>query len=254
MSYQTTLIERAVARSNVPHRFVNGWRTRGYLPFRPQGLVVHHDASHITSGNNGALNIIIHGRHDVRGPLSQFQIARNGLLWIVCAGRANHAGRGSYRGISGNSNVIGIEAANNGIGEPWGDTQLDTYYKISRALLDEGIPWVCGHYEWTTRKVDPVFRIPRMKMPEFRQKLDEIQQEIPQLEGRALEVRSENMYKFYRAHGDTAIWAVSGGGYGFWLSPSRFKQMRGGPAMLTDVVHTVSKDLLSHLTNGKYKG
>lgn len=254
MPYQSALIERAVTKSGVPSSFVGGWGTRGNLSFNPRGLVVHHDAASIRSGNNGALNIIIHGRQGLPGPLSQFQIARNGLLWVVAAGRANHAGSGSFRGLSGNSSVFGIEAANNGLGEPWGDKQLDTYYKISKALMDElgrDVSWLCAHREWTPRKPDPRFSTPSMTMNQFRSL---VQRNAPVviIDQRALTERAESMYKFYQAQGSSQVWAVSGGGYGFHLTPELFKEMQDGPALLSNTVHRVSPGQLSQLTSGRF--
>lgn len=137
---------------------VSGWTTRGSTSFSPRGVVVHHDASGSGSGNAGALNIIIHGRSDLPGPLAQYQLGRNGHIWVVAAGRANHAGSGSWQGLSGNSSMIGIEAANNGTGEPWGANQIAVYTALCAVLikrLNRAPLYVCGHKEWTTRKIDP---------------------------------------------------------------------------------------------------
>lgn len=139
-------------------KLVSGWETRGDSYFYPQGVVCHHTASNRNSGNTPALGICVNGRSDLPGPLCNVLLARNGDCYMVASGRANHAGSGSYRGLSGNSTVLGIEAENDGIGEPWSSAQLDAYYRLVAAmcsLIGRDSSWVCGHKEWTTRKIDP---------------------------------------------------------------------------------------------------
>lgn len=163
MSYQTGLIEfaavEAAKRAKARVVFVDGWRTRGSSTFNPQGVVDHHDASSTGSGDAGALNTIIHGRSDLPGPLGNYQLGRDGTIYVVAAGRANHAGSGGWRGLTGNSSVIGIEAANNGIGEPWPDSQMLSYRWLNYFLvqgLRKSEEMICAHKEWApTRKPDP---------------------------------------------------------------------------------------------------
>jgi len=81
---------------------------------------------------------------------------RNGVAVVVAAGRANHAGSGGYKGLSGNSSVFGIEAECGGDGD-WTDAQRREYPKVVAALLSltgRSEKYVCGHNEWTTRKID----------------------------------------------------------------------------------------------------
>jgi hypothetical protein len=147
---------------------VSGWETRGSSSFGPECVVVHHDA--IAGGNTAGLNVVINGRKDLAGPLANVYLARNGIAFIVASGRANHAGEGSWRGVRGNAKALGIEAANNGVGEPWPLCQLDAYYRMVAAMLeylgrDEG--WACGHKEWRSSKPDPY----GIDMNEFRSKV-----------------------------------------------------------------------------------
>lgn len=144
---------------------VDGWRTRGSSTFNPRGVVVHHTAGGST-GDMGSLRICTTGRSDLPGPLAQVGLGRSGTCYVIAAGRANHAGSGGYRGLSGNSSVWGIEAENNG-SQPWPQVQLDAYYRLCAALLEligKDANWVCGHKEWTTRKPDPH----SLNMPAFR--------------------------------------------------------------------------------------
>jgi len=257
MPRQVALIQRAISRADLQHgvSYVSGWESRGHTTFNPRCVVCHHDASNTRSGNNGALNIIIHGRSDVPGPLSQFQIARNGLLWVVASGRANHAGQGGYRGLTGNASGFGIEVANNGVGERWSPACLDTYYRLVAALLDEmKQPTIMapGHLEWTARKIDPRFSSPQMNMTQFRSIVSRIRGgDMP-----ASDIKKEReiMYKFFQPDGLNQIWAVSAGGYGFHLTPTLYREMTNGPAMESNVINRISPAQLRMLTNGAFKG
>lgn len=157
MSYATWLPDRLRAHGLVVHE-VPGWQTRGSSSFAPRGIVCHHTASHAGS-DHPALGIVTNGRPDLAGPLCNVLLARNGDCWVVAAGRANHAGEGGFRGLTGNSSVLGIEAENNGIGEPWPAHQIDAYLRLCAALCEGGgftASTVCYHREWApTRKIDP---------------------------------------------------------------------------------------------------
>lgn len=136
---------------------IQGWQTRGSATFHPKGSVDHHTAS--GKGRNApALNICINGRSDLPGPLCHVLIARDNTCYVIASGRANHAGSGGYWGISGNSNVYGVEHENTGTGtEPWREDQRVTAAKVHAALLQGILPGyrrVCQHKEWTSRKID----------------------------------------------------------------------------------------------------
>lgn len=136
---------------------IDGWQTRGSSSFSPRGVVCHHTASHAGS-DHPALGICTNGRPDLAGPLCNVLLSRNGTCYIISGNRANHAGTGGWRGLTGNSSVLGIEAENNGIGEPWPAHQIEAYVRLCAALCDgAGIDpsMVCYHREWTTRKIDP---------------------------------------------------------------------------------------------------
>lgn len=142
----------------------NGWRTAGRpYNFYPRAIAIHHTASNRNSGNFGALGIVTNGRVGLPGPLSQFMLGRDGTVRIIAAGYANHAGYGGpIAGIPanmGNTYSIGIEAENDGVGEPWGNAQLNAYYRLCAALLvwmgTKDVNKVFGHKEWTSRKIDP---------------------------------------------------------------------------------------------------
>lgn len=144
---------------------VEGWRERGRpYNFYPKAIIAHHTASGAQSGNFASERIVTFGRSDLPGPLCQFLLGRDGKVRIIAAGYANHAGYGGpIAGIpqnQGNTYCYGIEAENNGVGEPWTTAQLNAYYRLCAALLvwlgTKDVSKVFGHKEWApSRKIDP---------------------------------------------------------------------------------------------------
>ncbi len=154
--------------------YVDDWADRGRPgPFDPQGLVIHHTAtSRRASGDYPSLGIVTDGRPDLAGPLAQFGLGRSGRVYVVAAGKANHAGPGGWRGLAGNATVWGIEAENDGIGEPWPSEQIDAYLALATALARHtgfGPEMICAHREWTPEKIDPT----GIEMPWFRDQVAE---------------------------------------------------------------------------------
>lgn len=137
---------------------VPGWEQRGSQAFDPVGLIVHHTAGP-ARGDAPSLKVCIEGRSDLPGPLCHVLLARSGVCHIIAAGRAQHAGTGSWKGATGNSRFFGIEAENTGVGEPWRPVQLDAFIRSSAALLrltGNGPEWIAGHREYAPRrKIDP---------------------------------------------------------------------------------------------------
>lgn len=136
---------------------IDGWRTRGSSSFYPVGSVDHHTAG-ARSGNAPSLGICINGRAGLPGPLCNVLVGRDNTCYVIAAGRANHAGQGSWRGYSGNSKVYGVERENIGTtNEPWTEDQTHAAALTHAALLGpNGNPdLVCEHKEWAPgRKVD----------------------------------------------------------------------------------------------------
>lgn len=142
----------------------DGWRSRGRpYNFYPRAIICHHTASGSSSGNFASEGIVTTGRSDLPGPLCQILLGRDGTVKLIADGYANHAGYGGPRaGIpenQGNTYSIGIEAENNGIGEPWSKEALNAYYRLCAALMVwigiTDVSKVFGHKEWTSRKIDP---------------------------------------------------------------------------------------------------
>jgi hypothetical protein len=138
---------------------VAGWQVRGSATFYPRGSVDHHTAGPRT-GNAPSLGICINGRSGLPGPLCNCLQARDNTVYVVAAGRANHAGLGGWQGLGGNSTVYGLERENVGTtAEPWRPDQHEVAARVHCAFL-EGTPGqsptlVCEHKEWApTRKID----------------------------------------------------------------------------------------------------
>lgn len=171
----------ACRTSGLPVVEIPGWQTRGRPAstggFSPRGIVVHH------TGDNGqvpplryASTTLANGFSSLPGPLCQVGLGRDGTVYVVAAGRANHAG--SVRSVGfmaagdGNSQALGIEAMNSG-GEGWSAVQLDAYHRLCAALCDHyGWPrsHVVAHAECSTAgKWDPGYQGRVIDMGAFRQ-------------------------------------------------------------------------------------
>jgi hypothetical protein len=144
---------------------VDGWPTRargsgGYDSGKPNHVMVHHTASGPSQDGWPDVNYIATGSQDA--PLSNLYLGRSGQIWVIAAGATNTNGSGQdpcavVADDSMNAAAVGIEAGNDGVGEPWPDAQLDAYVRLVAALCDHyGIANHCvhAHFEWTTRKID----------------------------------------------------------------------------------------------------
>ena len=167
MAYTLTWLAEVLESAGLKVAEVPGWRVRGRGEIGPvKGVICHHTAGPAT-GNMPSLGIITNGRPDLAGPLAQLGLGRDGTYYVVAAGRANHAGAGSWQGITaGNMSFIGIEAENTGLAaDPWPPVQMDAYARGVAAILKRlgATPLMCaGHKEFALpkgRKVDPSFEM-----------------------------------------------------------------------------------------------
>lgn len=170
-----TGLARVAKKTGYPVVEVKGWKKRGYGQMvKAESVMCHHTAGP-ASGNYPSLNVVTHGRPGITGPLTNYGIGRDGTIYVVAAGRANHAGRVS-KTMWSNTRSIGIEAENTGVGEPWSEAQLDSYVRLCAELCKE-FKWpvtrdrVVGHKEAAVprgRKIDPNFANPSLSMNQFR--------------------------------------------------------------------------------------
>jgi hypothetical protein len=165
-----TDLATAVRKSGLPVVEVSGWKTRGKGPFvSVSHIVPHHTAtpaSAYASSNYPALNLVTYGRDldgdgDIDGPLANLGLGRDGTVYVIAVGYANHAGVVRQANM-GNAYTIGIEAEHDGV-SPWPVELILAYAKLCKALCDHyGLPYsrVLGHKEVCSppgRKIDPNF-------------------------------------------------------------------------------------------------
>ena len=138
---------------------VDGWQSRGSDSFSPRGGVDHHTAGS-NNGNAPSLEVCINGHSTLSGPLCNTMQGFDGTQYVIASGRANHAGEGSWHGLSGNSSVYGMERENTGH-DPGRPGQHESAARAWHAILNGGpagtidAGMVCGHKEWSPgRKPD----------------------------------------------------------------------------------------------------
>jgi len=140
------------------------------------GVMIHHT---VTKGTANTVEICRTGYAGLPGPLCHGVIAKDGTVYIVGYGRANHAGKGdrdvfnavkaeSYAtnppyddkaDMDFNPHFYGFECENLGDGiDPWPAVQLDSIERASAAICKAhgwGDKSVIGHLEAQPGKVDP---------------------------------------------------------------------------------------------------
>src|SRR5690554_5296295 len=121
----------ACRKSGLPVVEVSGWKSRGRPPstggFAPRGQLVHHTGNHGTNTRAQELayvqRVLVAGYSTLPGPFCQLALGRRTVdgppvIYVVAAGRANHAGKaravGFMRAGDGNTQSLGWEALNSG--------------------------------------------------------------------------------------------------------------------------------------------
>jgi N-acetylmuramoyl-L-alanine amidase-like protein len=143
-------------------REVKGWKTRGDTVFHPKGAVTHHTAGAAAAPGRRApsLGIVINGRKDLSGPLCNVYQDYDDVVYVVAAGRANHAGLpdgGVFKGMRGNSDAWGLEIEHPGT-FPLTSKRIEVAARIQAAVIKgtAGPSMVVTHKEWApSRKIDP---------------------------------------------------------------------------------------------------
>lgn len=145
------------------------------------GVMIHHT---VTSGAKSSVDLCYRGHSTLPGPLCHGVIAKDGTVYLVGNGRANHAGggdpnvlravideryttrppaphqhQGSEGAVDGNAHFYGFECVNLGDGkDPWPAAQIDAITRVS-AAISRFHKWsarsVIGNLEWSDHKSDP---------------------------------------------------------------------------------------------------
>jgi hypothetical protein len=177
MIYSLTWLPDVLRKAGLKVIEVDGWQTRGRGDIgKIEFVLCHHTAAVDRVSNAPSLVIVRDGDATLQGPRSQLVLGRDGAYYVVAAGKANHAGKGSWKGQVdvGNSKSIGIEAENNGLiqtkpkeGEPWPEVQMIAYAKGVAAILKHlglGVDRCVAHKEYApTRKIDPSFDMTKFR-------------------------------------------------------------------------------------------
>lgn len=182
MAYSLTWLPEVLRNAGLRVVEQPGWQTRGHGDVGPiKFILCHHTAAKIGTPTKNTVDLIANGRPDLKGPLSQLFLSKDGTFHVIAAGLGYHAGKGVWQGVTtGNSNSIGIEADNNGIGEPWPEVQVDAYARGCAAILKHikaGAIMCAGHKEYALpkgRKIDPNF-----DMTAFRQRVSAAMEKEP---------------------------------------------------------------------------
>jgi peptidoglycan hydrolase-like protein with peptidoglycan-binding domain len=166
MAFSLTWLVQVLLDAGLKVAPVDGWQDRGNGDINTTvGVICHHTAGP-RLGNMPSLNTLLEGRPDLPGPLAQLGLGRDGTFYLIAAGRCNHAGLGSWQGVTtGNSSFIGIEAENTGLSNdtPWPDVQMDAYRRGVAVILKhigKTADFCAGHKEYALpagRKDDPDF-------------------------------------------------------------------------------------------------
>jgi hypothetical protein len=152
-------------RTGWPVIEVDGWQRRargsgGYAAGKPDHVMIHHTASGPSSDGWDDVNYCTFGDDDA--PLCNLYLSRVPEIFVCAGGATNTNGSGSdpchwIADDTMNSSAIGIEAGNDGVGEPWPEAQQAAYVDLV-AELDAaygiGAAQCHAHFEWTSRKVD----------------------------------------------------------------------------------------------------
>jgi hypothetical protein len=165
MAYALTWLPGVLEAAGLKVAEESGWQTRGHGDMgEVKGVICHHTGG-APRGNMPSLRVVVMGRPDLPGPLSQLCLGRDGTWYVVAAGRCFHAGGGRWIDETrGNSCFIGIEAENSGRpDDAWPEVQIDAYQRGVAAILKHlkrPAEWCAGHKEFALpigRKPDPSF-------------------------------------------------------------------------------------------------
>jgi len=147
-----------------PSQQGDAWKNRarssgGYSSGRPTHVMVHHTASGPSADGWGDANYCTFSSEN--RPVCNVLLDRSGRVFVCAAGATNTNGKGgpidNVPQDSMNTYAVGIEAGNNGTGEPWPQAQQNAYVTLVVALQNAyGLAHCRSHAEYAPgRKVDP---------------------------------------------------------------------------------------------------
>ena len=126
---------------------VSGWENRGRPAstgnYDPDGAETNHHTGTQTSASKTmpTLRTLIEGRPDLAGPLAPKGIGFDGTVYVIAAGRCNHAGKVGKRGVpgmpygaDGNAIAMGNEVDTNGT-QAMPKAQRDALAKVNAVDL-----------------------------------------------------------------------------------------------------------------------
>lgn len=176
MAFSLTWLPDVLKDAGLKVSLVPGWENRGLGDVgNIVGVICHHTGVRNPGKlNMPTLNSLKNGRKAepglaaLPGPLAQLGLGRDGTYFVIAAGRAAHAGKGSFKGASGNLRFIGIEAENGGsASDPWPEIQVEAYQRGVAAILKhlrKDASFCCGHKEYAPGRKDD----PSLNMKDFR--------------------------------------------------------------------------------------
>lgn len=145
----------------------SGWKERtasGVQPTAAVGVLEHHTATPASYENPApSVQLCIDGRSDLKGPLCHAVIGFDGVVHVIAAGRANHAGEAKASGPNpagdGNTLYVGFEWDYQGVDQGPSPEQHGAAITATAAVLRHlGRPLEAarGHKETSvTGKIDP---------------------------------------------------------------------------------------------------
>lgn len=176
MAFSLTWLPEVLKAAGLKVSLDPGWENRGLGDVENIfGVICHHTGVRNPGKlNMPTLNSLRNGRKAepglaaLPGPLAQLGLGRDGTYFVIAAGRAAHAGKGSFKGVSGNLRFIGIEAENGGTSsDPWPPIQLEAYHRGVAAILKhlgKDSTFCVGHKEFAPGRKDD----PSLNMNDFR--------------------------------------------------------------------------------------
>lgn len=187
MAFSLTWLPDVLKDAGLKVSLVPGWENRGLGDVGAIfGVICHHTGvKNPNKLNMPTLNSLRDGRRAepgleaLPGPLAQLGLGRDGTYFVIAAGRAAHAGKGSFKGVSGNLRFIGIEAESRGnSSDPWPEIQLDSYHRGVAAILKhlgKDASFCVGHKEYAPGRKDD----PSLDMNDFRSAVSAIMSGAP---------------------------------------------------------------------------